>query len=114
MELLLNRSNVEMETLKRVYKKNFGYDMMTDVSEELRNFTQASTFSSIVVSWQKNLNDQFGVVFDTAMEGKREAPTTPVNYVEVARQVDNLYNYGLGKNSQFVAVSYLWILYAVD
>ncbi|EKM84361.1 hypothetical protein AGABI1DRAFT_124674 [Agaricus bisporus var. burnettii JB137-S8] len=87
VELLLNRSNVEMETLKRVYKKNFGYDMMTDVSEELRNFTQA--------------------MFDTAMEGKRDAPTTPVNYVEVARQVDNLYNYGLGKNSQFVA-SMFW------
>ncbi|KAJ3571545.1 hypothetical protein NP233_g3688 [Leucocoprinus birnbaumii] len=81
-ELLLNRSNSEIETLKRAYNKRYGLSLEKEVREDLSGTVQT--------------------LYVMALRGQRpqELPGQ-VNFAQVEQDVDGLFSNGLGKNAKF-------------
>jgi len=80
IELLLNRTNEDIETLKRTYTKRYGSSLVEEVKNDVSGTSKA--------------------MFNMALMAQRpvELPGH-VNYGQVEKDVDDLYQRGLGKGT---------------
>ncbi|KXN84969.1 Annexin A7 [Leucoagaricus sp. SymC.cos] len=82
MELLLNRSNSDIEILKRAYTKRYGSNLTQEVKGDLSNATKAMYSMALMAQRPQQLPGQ-------------------VDYMQVEKDVDDLNAHGLGKGTKF-------------
>jgi len=82
IELLLNRTNEDIEALKRAYTRRWGSSLVQEVKDDVSGSSKA--------------------MFNMALMGQRpvELPGH-VNYGQVEKDVDDLNQHGLGRNTAF-------------